>query len=137
MDKPIDYNKRVYVYWNLHKKVWSIKQSGIVVDHAQFVHLKDCRFLVEKAGRQKVLREKKKNVHAGISGYLMENADYVLHKIYNREYNELEHITYNPYQYNTFVTCRTHTPTYSADYVEMGINTKSYVRAINPVYQRV
>ena len=52
----IDPNKRVYVYFNLHKKVWSVRQSGKVVEHTKDIMLKDCRFLVSKAGQEKERR---------------------------------------------------------------------------------
>ena len=42
----IDKNKRVYVYFNLHKKVWSVRQGGKVVSHTKHIMLKDARFLV-------------------------------------------------------------------------------------------
>ena len=72
----IDYDKRLYVYWNISKKTWSVRQSGKVVGHSDLIFLKDCRFLVAKAGQARVRREKKKNVHAGVSGYLAMNAEY-------------------------------------------------------------
>ena len=58
----IDKSKRVYVYFNLHKKCWSVRQSGRIVNHTDNVMLKDCRYLVGQAGRKKVLEEKRKNV---------------------------------------------------------------------------
>jgi len=66
--REIDEKKRVFVYFNLHKKVWSVRQSGKVVGHTEHIMLKDCRFLVGKKGRERVIREGKKNVHAGVSG---------------------------------------------------------------------
>ena len=92
----IDPNKRVYVYFNLHKKVWSVRQSGKIVEHTKDIMLKDCRFLVSKAGQEKVRREKKKNVHAGVSGYVVDNIPE------DNIYSEA-HLTYNPYKYNGFV----------------------------------
>ena len=56
----IDTNRRVYVYFNLHKKVWSVRQDGRIVEHTKYIMLKDARFLVGQAGRKKVLREKRK-----------------------------------------------------------------------------
>ena len=66
---------RVFVYYNLHKKCWSLKalsgnQKGRVVAHGDAVELKDCEFKVSEAGRQRVLRERQKNVHAGVAGTL-------------------------------------------------------------------
>lgn len=88
--------KRVYVYFNLHKKCWSVRQSGKIIEHAYRVMLKDCRYLVSRAGREKVLKEKKKNVHAGVSGYLVDCVPNVPERS--------DEVTYNPYKYETFVS---------------------------------
>jgi hypothetical protein len=62
---------RVEVYYNLHKKCFSIRHKGIVISHANTVKLADVTFVVRKAGRERVLREKKKNVHAFVRGNLL------------------------------------------------------------------
>ena len=64
---------KVFVYFNLHKKCWSVKNrsTGRVIAHAQVVHLKDAKFKVSRAGRERVLREQRKNVHAGVAGDLI------------------------------------------------------------------
>ena len=93
---------KVFVYRNLHKNCWSIKalegeNKGRVIYHAQNVTLSDCKFKVSEAGRQRVLREKRKNVHAGVVGQLthINTADvYMPHSM---------PVTYNPYKYSTFV----------------------------------
>lgn len=64
---------RVFVYYNLHKHVWSIKalegpNKGRVVAHAANVWLDNAAPRVSQSGRTRVLRERKKNVHAGITG---------------------------------------------------------------------
>ena len=132
----IDYDKRVYVYWNLHRKIWSVRQSGIVVDHAKTLSLYDCRFLVGEAGRQRVLAEKKKNVHAGVSGYLFEDPLHVSKLIHQKEFDDIESVMYNPYKYRTFVTGYCAVPVYGAAYVDMGIEVNPYVQAVNPCYVR-
>lgn len=53
-----------YYYWNLHRSIWSEMQRGKVIGHHPTVVLHDCEFRVRQAGRERVLREKKKNVHA-------------------------------------------------------------------------
>ena len=68
-------NRPVYVYKNLHKDCWSIKQHGLVKAHIPKDHaigLWDCYFHVDAKGREKVLREKRKNVHAFVKGYLQD-----------------------------------------------------------------
>ena len=64
---------RCFVYYNLHKHVWSIKalegsQKGRVIGHSDHVLLRYASGKVSEAGRQRVLRDKRKNVHAGIVG---------------------------------------------------------------------
>lgn len=64
---------KVFCYWNLHKFCWSVKAlegdlKGKVVAHFRELTLKDCQLKVSEAGRQRVLQERKKNVHAGIVG---------------------------------------------------------------------
>lgn len=71
---------KVYVYFNLHKKVWSIKalegpNKGRVIAHQPSITLTDVQFKVGKAGRLRVLREYRKNVHAGVVGYVGEVGD--------------------------------------------------------------
>ena len=97
----IDENRRVYVYFNLHKKVWSIRQSGNRVEHRKTICLRDVRYLVSQAGRKRVIREKRKNVHAGLSGYLVSSVP-VPAICFD--------VTYNPYKYKTFVDTIDHEP---------------------------
>lgn len=66
--------KRVQVYRNLHTGTWSVRQGGIVIDHPLELMLRDCRFVVQPAGRARVLREKRKNVHAYVSGYVVDSS---------------------------------------------------------------
>jgi len=130
----IDYTKRVYVYWNLRRKLWSVRQGGIVVDHAGILSLRDCKFLVGKAGQARVRREGKKNVHAGVSGYLFEDPLHVSKLIHQKEFDDIESVMYNPYKYKTFVTGYCAVPVYGAAYVDMGIEVNPYVQAVNPDY---
>ena len=64
---------KVFVYFNLHKKVWSVKalegpNKGKVIEHTTNINIANAKFKVSEAGRQRVLKEKKKNVHAGVTG---------------------------------------------------------------------
>ena len=115
---------RVFVYFNLHKKLWSIKdlKTGKVIGRIDSVYLQDCEMKVSQAGRKRVLKEKRKNVHAGIVG----TWDYRdIHKIEGTE------ITYNPYKYESFVNKETLAPVYKASEVYMqAITGKSPVVTI-------
>jgi len=88
----INTTRPVTVYRNLHRNCISVKQDGIVCCHAQNVVLYDATFVVGGKGRQRVLREKQKNVHAFIRGYV-KDAKETLKQL---DYRWPE-ITYNPY----------------------------------------
>lgn len=64
---------RVSVYFNLHRKLYSVRAEegplrGRVVAHATDVLIDEPTFLVSEAGRARVLRERKKYVHAYVRG---------------------------------------------------------------------
>lgn len=92
--------QRVYVYFNLHCKLWSVRaldgpHKGRVIAHKRGVVLQDVTPRVSQAGRERVLRERKKNVHAGLVGYWVPfNTPITEHMV---------PITYNPYKYESFV----------------------------------
>ena len=62
--RPVD------VYRNLHKNCWSIRdrETGRVWGHSQQYVVDHGTFVVQPAGRERVLKEKKKNVHAFVRG---------------------------------------------------------------------
>lgn len=113
----IDYSKKVFVYKNLHKDCWSIKQDGLVKAHSEEVRMWDCAFQVNAKGRQKVLDEQRKNVHAGIKGYI-DNDQQVPSGV---------EVTYNPYKYDSFVDKTTELPIYSSQFTTL---TKHKVVAV-------
>ena len=95
---------KVYVYFNLHRKCFSIKalegaNKGRVVAHRDDVLLFDATFKVSEAGRQRVLRERKKNVHAGVVGVWDETGTDLI--TITRVTTVGTPITYNPYNYST------------------------------------
>ena len=94
-----DIGTRVFVYWNLHSNTFSIKSlsTGRVIGHADYVQLTKATGRVSQAGRERVLREGRKNVHAGIVGTLA-GTDTVVPAA-----GVGEAITYNPKQYARFV----------------------------------
>ncbi|ARQ94643.1 hypothetical protein SEA_JOURNEY13_72 [Mycobacterium phage Journey13] len=90
---------RVFVYKNLHQtrkngKPWYSVQAldgdfkGRVIRRSGYVLLANVKGVVRKGGRERALREGKKNVHAGLVGELISvlPQDFVGSKI-----------TYNPY----------------------------------------
>ena len=61
---------RVRVYWNLHKKKYSVQdaKTGRVIKHIGAISLQDCKLSVRKAGQERARREGRKNVHAFVTG---------------------------------------------------------------------
>ena len=99
------YIMKVFVYWNLHKNVWSVKHlegvhKGLVMHHSPRVILKNAVPKVSEMGRQRVLREKRKNVHAGVVGeYLGDCYSCVPPEAV---YGPWEDVSYNPYKGPSF-----------------------------------
>ena len=69
--------QKVRVYWNLHKKIWSVQdcKSGLVCDHLEHISLTNAKFVVRKAGQKRVREEGKKNVHAFAVGWVAREQD--------------------------------------------------------------
>lgn len=88
---------KVDVYWNLHRKCWSIRHKGKVIGHSQAVVLGDATFHVSKAGRQRVLRERRKNIHAFVRGTLLAQG------LTACGLPGAVAIAYNPYRFDSFV----------------------------------
>lgn len=84
---------KVRVYYNLHKNMLSVQskvESGWrVIAHEESVALRDVRFKVSEAGRQRVIKEKKKNVHAFIEGTMVQG---------NERISADTPVSYNPYR---------------------------------------
>ena len=95
---------RVFVYYNLHRKLWSIRceekghpMKGRVIAHSYRVLLTDVTPKVSQAGRSRVLRDRRKNVHAGLLGNLVSMGQDTAGVMTGLQ------ITYNPYLYESFV----------------------------------
>ena len=96
---------RVFVYWNLHRSLWSIKalegpNKGRVVAHKDTVALHGATPKVSEAGRQRVLREQRKNVHAGVTGEWLQT---ITSAPCASALGLWDEVTYNPYKGPSFV----------------------------------
>jgi hypothetical protein len=122
--------KRVMVYYNLHKKTFSVQYRGRVMMHADYVKLKNVEFRVREGGKEKVRQEMRKNVHAFVIGDLVDYCKFPCENL-PPESNE-KVITYNPYKYDSFVKRDTEEPVYNANEIDM-INTKNKIFHINEI----
>lgn len=124
---------KVFVYKNLHATrknggitVYSVKalngpDKGRVVARSSHVLLEDVRPKVSEAGRQRVIREGRKNVHAGLVGTLIHMENQPFHG---------QKITYNPYKYESFVMAAWDTVVYYGS--ELAYLSESGVKVIEP-----
>ena len=126
---------KVFVYFNLHRKCFSIKalegkNKGRVVAHSDKVLIFDGTFKVSEAGRQRVLRERKKNVHAGVVGLWLDDE---VDGTYDMVLRYGSAITYNPYKYDSFVPLYGEHPIKTGRIVALvvGENKRSHIRVWN------
>jgi len=124
----VGYKERQYsppitceVYRNLRTGSLSVRSKegehkGLVIDHLPTVNLTDCDFHVDESGRQKVLENERKNVHATVSGTLQQT---------DLSLDDPTEITYNPYKFDSFVTQEAHQPIAEAEAVVIEVNDES------------
>jgi hypothetical protein len=115
---------KVMVYYNLHKHTFSISRNGRVIAHADYVKLTDVEFRVRQGGREKVVREKSKNVHSFVIGTLKDYCKFPCENLPSEPNSNI--VTYNPYKYNSYVIKDTEEPIYSAGEVEL-INLRNKI----------
>jgi hypothetical protein len=88
---------KYYIYRNLHTGGFSIKHRGLVIARDNFFIAENVTFKVNEIGRQRVIREKRKNVHA----YTV--SDKYTFASNTESVDTLKIITYNPYTSSNFV----------------------------------
>lgn len=140
---------RVEVYRNLHNGKMSIRdaKTKLVLGHADQVFLHQAEFKVSQAGRERVLKEKKKNVHAVVEGILGRAVGFTSFKERDLEpykfahscfadrwkmpkFSKLFGITYNPYKYNQFWRVDRDEPTHYAPLVNIQTTGIEAIRLI-------
>ena len=112
------------VYYNLHKHTFSVTYKGRLISHSDYVKLEDVEFRVRQGGRERVIREKSKNVHSFVIGTLMDYCEFPCENLPEEPNNNI--VTYNPYKYNSYVMKDTEEPIFHANEVEM-INLKNKI----------
>jgi hypothetical protein len=113
----LGFTGKVWVYKNLNLSaklgypIFSIMDiaTNKVIGHERNLMLRDCILKVRQGGMEKVRQEQRKNVHAGVIGYLTNEEPRVLPT----------QITYNPYKYTSFVDKSNESPVHSAKLVSL------------------
>jgi len=104
-DYSITIGQKVIVYKNLNRNCFSIKDPkiGRVIGYAMSVTLRKPIFKISLAGRNRVLRDRRKNVHAVVIGEFV-CADEPIPSMANRV------AYYNPYVTESFIDEHTKEP---------------------------
>lgn len=110
---------KVAVYFNLHKDLFSVQSRhkdnyGKVLFHCENINLSKVKFVVREGGRDKVLKEKRKNVHAFCYGTINLECKQSVKNL----------ISYNPYKANHFYYVNDSSPVYSVDQIKMQVINK-------------
>ena len=110
-NRTLEEGEKVEVHYNLHEGGFSITsvKSGLVVARAPYVNLVDVRTRVRQSGRERVIKEQSKNVHAHIIGYFTSS---------NLDMINANRMTYDPYKYDSFVDKDTKEKVLEAKYVK-------------------
>ena len=122
----------VRVYYNLRSKLWSVqdRRTCRVVDHLALLTVRNAKFVVRPAGRQKVLDTKVKNVHAFVVGEwdgtsFVPEIDATTH----------EKVGYNPFRSAHFETKPEGAPVESADEVVMFADRSVFAKGLSEVFE--
>lgn len=102
-------NEKVRVYKNLHNGFMSVQsyQRGKgwrLAGHTKNLFLADCVFLVYEKGRQRVIAQKQKIVHAYIQGIVANSW------LFSSDIKQLKPVSYNPYFLDSFYLVENQTP---------------------------
>jgi len=107
--------KQVRIYYNFHKKLYSVQEKvngkWKVVEHTNNINLINVTFKVSEAGRQRVIKEKRKNVHAAMIG---ERFPFIPKSFVYRD-----EVSYNPYKSPYFMVKSEDKPLDKAKYVQI------------------
>ena len=112
----IDRSKPVRVFRNWKHNCYSIMQGGCLRASAKQIRLANVEFRVREAGRQRMLRENRRNVHAFAVGELLD----FVHPSEQRNLESFDgrQLCYSPREAGTFVDYETRAPVITASDVQ-------------------
>jgi len=107
----VEDGQKVLIALHLHKQCFSIRHASTrkVAGYTDRIVVSDVRFPVSPSGRLRVLKEKKKNVHAFVLGKYLQEMQNLSRLNFREAY-------YNPYQCSGFVDRETSRLIEFADY---------------------
>lgn len=113
-DCLIEDGQLIRIAYHLHKHCFSIRDAGTrrVIGYADRIIIRNARFIVSQCGRTRVLRDRRKNVHAFVQGEYWSELQRL--RLEDAKYREAY---YNPYRTVTFVDRSTFEPLNDAQVV--------------------
>ena len=122
---------KYFIYRNLHTKTFSARYNGLVIDHPEIFIAKNVCFKVNEGGRTRVVKERRKNVHAFV---VAEKYDSLLPNNKTAKYlcanvSKMVEVTYNPYTCKSFIVKETGVEIFEANFV-VGLDNKIFVSRI-------
>jgi len=103
------------IYWNSHRKMFSVRHKGKVVGHAHSINIPNAKFVVQPAGQRRVRETGQKNIHAFVKGDEFELLEHGAPPVMFLKHR----VHYDPKVNDTFVTERG--PIHWADMVSLRI----------------
>lgn len=108
-------------YRNLNKPgCFSVRQNGKVIAHPKALIMLDCEIHVGEKGRLRVLRDRRKNVHAWIRSKQFKEIGKLT------DFAEYEELYYDPYFTQHFFSLRTGEIVHRADEIILA-NNRCYI----------
>ena len=110
--------------------MFSLKYRGKIVRHFLYGSIAGADFQVSEAGRQRVIKEKRKNVHA----FIVSDQRPLMYRKRPQFWQHISgeaarDITYNPYKYESFVMRDTEAPIFHTDKTVLLDNRRVFIRA--------
>ena len=128
---------RYYIYKNLTTGTFSIRYKGKVIAHPTIVSAQGITYVVNPKGRERVLREGKKYVHAFVScdswqDHSDKGIDPEMAEMFLAD--NFTEVKYNPFRSDCFTIedCRAHTSTHATLY-----EGKVYARKSDTVMYKI
>lgn len=126
----IDESKPVRVFRNWKRGCYNIMQNGRLVACARQVRLAGVEFRVRETGRRRMLRLRRRNVHAYAIGWLLDHVS-------PNERRSLEPVAgrgafYDPWRFSSFVDGESQRPVRHAGLAQLDESGVTYVSAGEP-----
>lgn len=126
-------NGIVDVYKNTTKKVWSVKQCGLVIGHTDSLILENVRFKCSEKTIARIRNTNRKTPCAYVHGNILCSApfdDDLKNALSNAK--SLKKVVFNPFYFTSFVFEKTRRPILCANYCVMIYPEVFILHAIKP-----